>query len=724
MTHLHFRRALLVTAALAGFTLPALAIAPVPLTVPWIPTNPSSPHTTYPTANIILGATVPNIVGSTDSFTFQWDFGDGNATAPVAVTNPYDISTTHVYAGSTAGQTWTARVTVNDTTTNQSGSATYPVIMEANTLTSRVNVAIDFGLWYMHQTEWRSTTSVGSSTVNWGGWDYLSGSPGCPTVNGNAYDCDNQYYASVIDASNVQAFEVSGHYGNGPATDPFTDDVARGLNRMVSFLQSNTVVPDTYNYNPATANYGCTSGYPTTQYPTCQPPATQVFYNPNATSCTNPPCTFTFDGNANGYYLLATGDNVGRPMYEGGQFIDALVASANPSGVAPTGGTAVLGQTYKNIVQDLVDGVSYCQYNYDYDVSQGTSRGVDQYQGGGWWYSCQQGDDNSVSQWAAIGNIAANRGFGLTIPPIVPDANQVWVTDSQDVQNATPAGPDPFAAGDDYGAFGYNGSLYYSDAWGPFAVTPSGLVQMAMDGVGRTPNTAFGDSTTAPDQRWNNAETFYADNFCNAVSGGAYSAPLAYAYGMFSFTKAMLLQVENGTLTPITYLRTQTPGVFTNNQIDWYGALSAANGGTDPCDGVAQVIVSRQASDGHWYGDNYYYAQNPFETAWSLIMLNKTVFTACVNNLYGRGAAGGGGKKPRIDLTWSAQQGATSYNILRGTTNNGPYTKVGTSNGSAFLDNTSGLVNGDTYYYVIQPIINGAEVCQSNQATVTIPKPR
>ncbi len=716
------KRVFWIGSAVLAASLPAFAIAPAPLTVPFDPTNFSAPHTTFPGATIILGATVPNIVGSSDKFTFQWSFGDGSSSAAASVTNPYDISTTHAYAGSTAGQTYTATVTVTDTTTNQKGSATYPVIVEANTLTSRVNVAIDSGLWYMHQTEWRSTTTVGSGTVNWGGWDYAAGSPGCPTVGGNAYDCDNQYNSGVIDAANIQAFEVSGHLPTGPATDPYTDDVQRGLARGLSFLVSSKVTSTMYNFNPATANFGCSTGYPSTQYPTCQPPATQVFYNAGATSCPNPPCTFTFDGNGNGSYLLSTGDNLGYPMYEGGQFIDAIVASQAPGLVATTGGSNVLGVTYKNIVQDLVDGISYCQYGYDYDVSQGYTRGTN-YQGGGWWYSCQEGDDNSVSQWSSIGNIGANRGFGISIPPIVTDANQVWVTNSQDVQNAPPAGTDPFNAGDDLGAFGYNGSLYYSDAWGPFAVTPSGMVQMAMDGVGRTSNTAFGGSTNAPDQRWNNAETFYADNFCNTVSSGAYYAPLAYAYGMLSFTKAMLLHNVNGALQPIQFLRTQTPGVFTNNQIDWYAALSAANGGTDPCDGVAQTIVARQAADGHWYGDNYYYAQNSFETAWSLIMLNKTVFITCIANLYGKGTAGAGTRATRVDLTWGAQPNATSYNILRATTNGGPYTQIGTSTGSAYSD-TSGLVNGHTYYYVVEPVINGVEICQSNQATVVVPSGR
>jgi hypothetical protein len=259
-----------------------------------------------------------------------------------------------------------------------------------------------------------------------------------------------------------------------------------------------------------------------------------------------------------------------------------------------------------------------------------------------------------------------------------------------------------------------------------------------MDGVGRTENTIFGDPVTSPDQRWNNAESYYADNFCNATSGGAYYAPRAYTYGMLSFTRAMLLHEPGGVLTPIQYLRTLTPNVFTSdpsvppNTIDWYAALSPANGGTDPCDGVAQTIVGRQIYSsggsypcfGCWYGDNYYSNQNPFETAWSIIMLlQPNGILVCVNNLYGRGTPGGPGHPARVDLTWSPYAVATSYNVLRGTVNGGPYTQIGTTTTPAFSD-TVGLVAGNTYYYVVQPVTGVVEICQSNQATVAIPQRR
>jgi hypothetical protein len=558
-----------------------------------------------------------------------------------------------------------------------------------------------------------------------------------------------------LDANNVQAFEVNGHLGNGPASDPYTSDVAEGLADMITYLTQQPVASKTYTFNPATANFGCSDGTaPTTTNhgsPSfyCDTSATPIYYNASATSCGTPPCTFTFDGNKNGLAVFVNGESW---YYEPGMFADALVATGEPTFTAsslPTPYGSYKGslgtESFKDIVQDIADAASYCQYGGDdYDVETGYyARGSEAYQGGGWWYNCQEGGDNSVSQWASIGLIAAQRGFGITIPSIVTDANNMWVTASQNVQSADVQGTNSGATGNvndpansgygnstyDYGAFGYNGSFYYSDAWGPWAVTPSGMVQMSLDGIGRTKNTSFGDASNDPDQRFNAAETYYADNFCDPLTGGyadAYYTPRLYTYGMFSFTKSMLLHNPGGVLTPIQYLRTQTPNVFTTNgsvptnTIDWYAALSPANGGTDPCDGVAQTLLDRQNSAGYWYGSNVSGAQYPFETAWALIMLQKSVFVACVNNLQGLGTP----KKltaARADLTWTGIPSASGYEVLRGTVSGGPYTEIGTTTNQSYSDRT-GLVNGNTYYYVLQPTnASGTALCQSNQATVTIP---
>lgn len=715
------------------------------LTVPWDPNNPLSPHTAYPIssvteASVILAATVPSAVGSADSFTVNWHFGDGSADVSFPLTNPYDISTTHQYPASAGvGTAWTAVVTVTDNTIMATGTANYYVTQQQNNLSSRVNVAIDSGLWYLHQTMWRDM--VGS--VARGGWDTQI--HGCNNVGGAAYDCT---YPGVINATNVQAFEVSGHVPSGPATDPYTDDVQRGLARMFQSLAIEGNVSQIYRYNPATVNYACSTATPganvnpvntgSNSYPYCPAGSSQVFYNAGATSCTSPPCSVIFDGNSNGQ-MIYSNDGSGETIYTTGPFIDALVASGTPNALAPTGAgpsgslPGIVGQTYKNVVQDMMDWYSACQYGYDLDLGNtgysGYARGSGySASGGGWLYGCQEGDDNSTSQWAAIGLIGGFRGFNLVVPQIVKDFNNVWVTNSQgNAPGKNPTGADPWAVGDDNGSAGYRGDIYNSNAWGSFATSPSAMVQMTLDGIGRTDAAVFGNASTNGDQRFNNAETYYADNFCNATAGGAYNAPRAYTYGMFSFTKSMLLHDPSGTLSPIQFLRTQTPGVFTGNSsippdtIDWYAALSAANGGTDPCDGVAQTLVGYQSPDGHWYGNDYdsgyQSAQSPFETAWSLIMLKKTVFISCVSNLAGRGSHSG----PLTNLSWGAQTNATGYAVLRSSTNGGPYSQVGTTNLTAYRDINSGLVAGNTYYYVVQPLQGTTEVCQSNQATVKVP---
>ncbi len=716
------------------------------LTVPWVPANPTFPHTTYPInptteVTVVLGATAPSAAAG-DSLNVVWNFGDGSPNASFTTTNKYDLSTTHQYpASAAAGTAWTAMVTVTDTTASTSGSANYYVSQEANNLGSRVNVAIDTGLWYMHQTMWRKDSPANGQTVNWGGWDGQSGSPGCTLVGGAAYDC---YGTAVIDANNVQAFEVSGHQGTqagGSATDPFTDDIDRGFARMFVFLGVTTSGSNTYNYNPAAVNYGCSDGTaPTNPSGACGGTATKVFYNASTTTCTAPPCTFAFDANINGKATYSA-DGSGEPIYTGGPFVDAIVASGKPTATAPTGAAGVVGLTYANIVTDMLDYYGYCQYQYDYDVANPLTPGYTRGQGysasgGGWLYSCQEGDDNSTSQWAAISFVSGLRGsgFGFNVAAqayfkVVQDYNSVWVTNSEDVQSPAPTGADSYSAGDDRGSFGYRGSFYYSNAWGPFAVSPSGMVQMAMDGIGRTTNTAYGDGTTAPDQRWNDAETFYADNFCNGeLSAG--SNPKYYTYGMLSFTKSMLLHDPAGVLAPIQYMRTETPGVFTGdvsvpaNTIDWYGALSAANGGTDLCDGIAQTLVSYQSADGHWYGHDfsqgYQSSQSPFETAWSIIMLNKTVFVSCVSNLVGRGVPSGPGGS-QITLSWSGQANATSYNILKSSTSGGPYSLVGSSTVTSYRDGNDGMLPGQTWYYVVDPIQGSTAICQSNEAKIKIP---
>jgi len=648
-------------ALLVVLALPQLAsgVVPVVKTVPWDPSNPAATHTSYPGATIHLKGT-SSVQGAT--IQADWNFGDGSPHATFTVTNMWDVSTTHGYVGA-VGTAWTAILTITDTSTGENASANYLILQEAASLVSKTNVAIDEGLWYLHITEQRFSSgptpgSAGLTPV--GGWDIAAGSPGCISANGGAFSCDNINGSPAVDSDSVQAFEVNNHFETGPASDPYTDDVARGLKRIISFLTALPIGNVTQSYVNA--------------------------------SCPTPPCVFNPDSNGNGLGIFNVGMNTGRAYYEGGQIMDAIVATGTPTAVAATGGANVINQTYHTIIQDMVDAHAFCQYPFS--------------PGGAWIYQCQSYDDNSTSQWAAIGLIGASRAFGVAIPKFVTDGNQVWLANSQNAN----------------GTFGYQST---SPAWGPFAVTPSGLVQLSMDGVGR------GDS------RWDRAEAFYRDSFCNnPATFGPGGAPKAYTYGLFSFTKSMLLHDPGGVLSPITVLQdsvnpTPPPG------IDWYKAEAAPydpSGVVGQCDGVARSLVDRQGlnggypptaavpTNGWWYGHSYAGNHFPFETAWSIIMLRRTVFVSCVNNLIGKGTPSG--RSPaRIDLTWTGIPSAASYNVLRGTVSGGPYAPVGNTTVTAFSDK-SGLVNGQTYFYVLQPVssgANGTTICESNEAKVTIP---
>jgi hypothetical protein len=289
--------------------------------------------------------------------------------------------------------------------------------------------------------------------------------------------------------------------------------------------------------------------------------------------------TMTIDGGtANG---LAVYINQSYAQYQGGMLIDAIVASGTPDAVASTGPVNIVGRAYRDIVQDYVDGYLNCMYRSS--------------PGGGWRYNCGEYPDNSACQWGAIGIIPAERSFGAAVDPIAKSWNKSWLAYTQ-----APSG-----------AFGYTDP--YSYPWGPYAITPSGMVQMVMDHIGR------GNAGTPS---WDSAETFMRNNFCNG--GGAGNSVKDYYYGLFSFVKSMLLAVQDGSNTPaaIKFLSSQTQGV---PPIDWYGA-EAANGA--PCDGVARTLINDQNPGGYWSGHNVTGDQYPMETAQAIIMLNRTLFEA------------------------------------------------------------------------------------------------
>lgn len=592
----------------------AVGTGPVVSIVPFSASSPATPHTSWSGNQVTLkGAfSSPNL--GTNTFSWDWDPGDGGThctgTIPVAYSasgptnDPNVIGCAHTYAGA-VGTVFTAVLNVTDNGNGLMAAAVNcpPAITKGGcyytslnapppNLPIEVNNAIDNGLWYLHQYMNRTTSSFGSVIGNWTG-GAASGSNvdtnGSGDSGPNALDCS--------------ALEVSGFLATVTPPNPYSNDVQLCLNGVFDIMITRAMGPVTL----ANAGSGASN------------------------------LTFTPDFNSNG---IGVEHNGGDANYETGMAMDSITAAGTPTALVPTNtrlGSGTVGKgsgtggayLYKDAIIDAVDDYSFCENIGD------TGFGANlEFAAGGWHYTCQETNgDNSVSQWAAIGIIPARRNFGSD--PLNPDvlaADQNWLTYSFN------------AASSNNGYFGYTSN---SPLWGPYAVTPSGLVQLAMNGLGRgttVPNT-FGD---VPAHEWDSAETYIRDNFGNPQGDGPAGSLKDYYYGMFSFTKAMLLHDNSGTglgNTPLQFLQSDDdpltcapPGVPVTSPgsgsgpcypaIDWYAAQSVTFGGTDPTDGVARTIIGNQIADGSWFGNNYVNNQNYFQTAVAIIMLNKTVFHA------------------------------------------------------------------------------------------------
>jgi len=456
----------------------ASAAPPVVTTVPWVPSNPLVPHSTYTGKPITLKGTC-DMQGADISYT--WDFGDGSPPASGTVSNMSIIEATHAYTS--GGPIYTATLTVQNTTTGETGNARYYVKMEPQTLPVEVNIAIDEGLWYL----WKSAERWGGGQFTWNNLSY-----------GNHY--------GNTTASAVQAFESQGHMENQPG-NPYSAAVRGGID----YLTSNLYV---------------------------QGMALQGGENP--------------DSNGNGIGLSWNSDH---PIYETGAVIDALVATGTPNAIARTGDpTWVLGKTYKTIVQDMVDMYAWGQGDYG-DI-------------GGWMYSWNYGNDNSASQWGAIGMIAAEQHFGCTVPQWVKDRNLLWLNRSYNAD----------------GYFGYTSTS--ANVW--YSTGPCGMVQLSFDGK------------PVSDPKWTACAQLLSDNWSTFVD---YGHDTRY-YSWYSFTKAMRVALP----APVTVLPSGK---------DWYG---------DNTDGLARRLVNLQQSDGSWPYDGWPYVGTQTAAAWSLIILSPTLF--------------------------------------------------------------------------------------------------
>jgi len=198
---------IMVASVLAMISAASAAVTKV-ICVPW-QGDINKYHTTWSGQEIILKGVIHT--DSTDQIWYKWNFGDGTESSIFSLSGKtkYNVEIKHTYTG--AEETpFTAKLVVadNDTLANPIEDS-YLVKIEAESLDSKINVAIDNGLWYLYKSGYTSNpnyhTFDGSPYMVWG---YGS------------------YYASPT-ASAVQAFEINGHKETG---DPDEDPMWKRLN--------------------------------------------------------------------------------------------------------------------------------------------------------------------------------------------------------------------------------------------------------------------------------------------------------------------------------------------------------------------------------------------------------------------------------------------------------------------------------------------------------------
>ncbi len=212
----------------------AIAAEPVVTTVPGDANNPTIRHPIISGRAVTLkGAVDAASVGAT----WSWDPGDGSApyTGTVGATH-WAVWAEHTYTGN-SGDFVTATLTV-DNSVDPVGTATFSMVLRADTVPNRANAAIAEALWYMHRNQRRflgdeiAVEGQPGSTIPMGSWTYDD-------------------YAGVLTVSSqgstVNAFEAKGHREDGSPDNPYTETVDRGLKYLFARLGTDNLTLQTLN---------------------------------------------------------------------------------------------------------------------------------------------------------------------------------------------------------------------------------------------------------------------------------------------------------------------------------------------------------------------------------------------------------------------------------------------------------------------------------------------
>jgi MYXO-CTERM domain-containing protein len=225
---------------------------PVVATVPWVPAQHLIPHDVISgRATRLKGAEIPQN-GVYQGVSYRWQYGDGADSGWQALANDAArrvIEGSRTYNGA-AGSPFTAVLTIC-TAANGGGacnSANYRMTIRDNTLTARVNVAIDEGLWYLYKAH-NPATGQFSPAGSYGGQESSHGA----AVNAffahghlETYDPNTNPYVNTVRGGMRFLFSRVNSYGiaNKNAGNPDVNGNGRGASLSNQSIYENGMIMD------------------------------------------------------------------------------------------------------------------------------------------------------------------------------------------------------------------------------------------------------------------------------------------------------------------------------------------------------------------------------------------------------------------------------------------------------------------------------------------------
>lgn len=167
--------------------------------------------------------------------------------------------------------------------------------------------------------------------------------------------------------------------------------------------------------------------------------------------------------------------------------------------------------------------------------------------------------------------------------------------------------------------------------------------------------------------------------------------------------------------SPVTYIARLNPyGHFANSMFFLQGAANACDLNSDGTVNQADVDLAINMSLGSSPCN-----ANILGTGVCNVMVVQRIINASM------GGACVIGNSHSVSLSWVASTSAVAgYNVYRGTTSGGPYTKLNSSlaTGTSYVDTT--VLAGQTYYYVVTAVdISNNSSVYSNEAQAVVPSP-